>query len=349
MSRDAALVVADRGYLRVQRQWRRAVSGQIDRALFEVESDTVVPVEVVSSKREYAAATIRPRIHRHLDRFMKPVRRTGPKKDSLGFAFDSVNLADLDQVLDTLDIDRSVMPVDWIRGGSTAAHRWLKEFLDNRIDHFADLRNDPSQDYLSNMSPYLHFGQISPLYVALQAAKRRSAGTQAFLEELIVRRELSMNFAWFNRAYDSYSSLPEWARVTLDEHRRDLRPAQYSRDQLERAQTHDPYWNASQREMVHRGKMHGYMRMYWGKKILEWSPTPEEAFAVALYLNNRYEIDGRDANGFTGVAWCFGNHDRPWKERPIFGKVRYMNDRGLRRKFDVDSYVRKTELLVIGD
>jgi len=197
---------------------------------------------------------------------------------------------------------------------------------------------------VSHMSPYLHFGQISPLYIALQARRAREApveAREAFLEELIVRRELSMNFVYRNPKYDRYAALPAWARRSLARHARDARPYRYGPKRLENARTHDPFWNAAQREMTITGKMHNTMRMYWGKKIIEWSASPEEAFRRALYLNNKYELDGRDPNSFAGVAWCFGKHDRPWTERPVFGYVRYMNDRGLRRKYDMDAYLRK--------
>ena len=161
------------------------------------------------------------------------------------------------------------------------------------------------------------------------------------MEELIVRRELSVNFVFYNDDYDSFNAVPAWARKTLMAHQKDKREYVYTLKELEGAGAHDPYWNAAQREMVFKGKMHGYMRMYWGKKIIEWSRTPEEAFQNALRLNNKYELDGRDPNGFAGIAWCFGKHDRPWGERPIFGSVRYMNEKGLKRKFDADEYVKR--------
>jgi len=186
------------------------------------------------------------------------------------------------------------------------------------------------------------------LEVALRIKKMSSPGGESFLEELIIRRELSMNFVTFNPFYDRLRSLPHWALATLKEHEKDAREYLYSRQEFEEARTHDPYWNAAQREMALTGKMHGYMRMYWGKKILEWSSTPMEAFQTALELNNRFELDGRDPNGFTGVAWCFGKHDRAWAERPVFGKVRYMNANGLRRKFDADLYVRNIAALSDG-
>jgi deoxyribodipyrimidine photo-lyase len=179
------------------------------------------------------------------------------------------------------------------------------------------------------------------LFIALRVLQTGSPGADAYLEELIVRRELSLNYVFYNPSYDSFEGLPDWTKKTLGAHDRDVRRYKYTKGELEEAKTHDPYWNAAQNEMRRTGKMHGYMRMYWGKKIIEWTASPQEAFRIALYLNNKYELDGRDPNGFTGVAWCFGKHDRPWRERAILGKVRYMNDRGLLRKFDADKYARK--------
>ncbi|HOU20993.1 MAG TPA: deoxyribodipyrimidine photolyase, partial [Kiritimatiellia bacterium] len=185
--------------------------------------------------------------------------------------------------------------------------------------------------------------QISALDIAKRVQKSDASrvATEAYLEQLIVRRELGLNACWFNRAYDRYAALPAWARKTLDEHRKDKREFIYARSEWEAGATHDPCWNAAQAEMLITGQMHNYMRMYWGKKLLEWSRTPEEAFETALYLNNKYELDGRDPNGFAGVAWCFGLHDRPWTERPVFGTIRYMNANGLRRKFDIQDYVER--------
>jgi deoxyribodipyrimidine photo-lyase len=226
-------------------------------------------------------------------------------------------------------------------GGTAEANRRFEQFLQQRLDGFANNRTDPGGDGGSDMSPYLHFGQVSPLTLALLAQEHGGSGTPAFLEELIVRRELAVNFVRYNDHYDSFASLPAWAQKTLELHQADQREYGYSLDELERSATHEPYWNAAQREMVKTGKMQGYMRMYWGKKILEWSRTPQDAYSAALSLNNKYEIDGRDPNGYAGVAWCFGKHDRPWGERPIFGMVRSMNARGLTRKFAMDRYVEK--------
>jgi deoxyribodipyrimidine photo-lyase len=342
---DASLVVVDRGYLKVQKAWRRYVAGSIRCPLIQVETDVVVPVEAASPKEEYAAATIRSKIATRLDRFLLPLKRGHVRKESLGIRFDAFDIDDVDRAIGQLKIDRSVGKTDYLKGGTSEAKKHLAKFLKHKLHRFAELRNDPTVDYLSNMSPYLHFGQISPVYVALKVKEAGSAGTAAYLEELIIRRELSMNFVNYNRTHDSFSCLPAWARKTLTEHKKDKRVHIYTLKQLEDAKTHDRYWNAAQQEMLLSGKMHGYMRMYWGKKILEWTGTPEHGFKTALYLNNKYELDGRDPNGFAGVAWCFGKHDRPWAERSVFGKVRYMNDKGLRRKFDADAYADRIEKL----
>ncbi len=336
----ASLAVVDRGYLRIQRTWREDASKRMKCPLFQVESDVIVPVQETSPKEEYAAATIRSKIRRKLNAFLVPLNEHEPIIDSLSLDLDSFDIFDLEEAISKLRIDRSVKRVDSFHGGAKEAKSYLEIFLDSKLDHFPELRNDPTLDYVSHMSPYLHFGQISPLYIALQVSKTGSPRIEVFLEELIIRRELSINFVFYNKKYDSFEAVPDWAKKTLMVHQKDKRSYLYSPKELEGAKTHDPYWNAAQKEMLRRGKMHGYMRMYWGKKILEWTRTPEEAFRNALYLNNKYELDGRDPNGFTGVAWCFGKYDRPWGERPIFGNVRYMNERGLKRKFDADGYVK---------
>jgi deoxyribodipyrimidine photo-lyase len=345
LAKKASLVVVDRGYLRIQRQWRTYAAGRIDCPLIQLETDVVIPVEDASPKEEYTAATIRPKINKKLGRFVVPLREIDPVVDSLSPGFESFNLDDLEKAISKLRIDRSVKKASDFRGGTDQAKKHLRDFLTDKLDHYAELRNDPTLDYLSKMSPYLHFGQISPLYIALEVSKTKSPGKEAYLEELIVRRELSMNFIYYNERYDSFECVPEWAQKTLKSHQKDRRSYLYTFEEFEHAQTHDAYWNAAQKEMVLGGKMHGYMRMYWGKKILEWSKTPEQAFQTALHLNNKYELDGRDPNGFAGVAWCFGKHDRPWGGRAVFGNVRYMNEGGLKRKFDADGYVNKIRRL----
>ncbi|MBN2432352.1 MAG: deoxyribodipyrimidine photo-lyase [Acidobacteria bacterium] len=338
---EAALVVVDGAWLTRLRRWRQAVAQRLACPLIEVETDCVVPVTAASPKEEYAAATLRPKIHKVLDHFLQPLEEREPRHSSLAMDMKSVSLTDIAGLLSRLGIDASVGPVAAFQGGPAAAGRQMRRFLQERLDRYPDERNDPNRDAVSHLSPYLHFGHISPLHVALQVKATGSPGADDFLEELIIRRELSLNFVWYNPAPETLEGLPGWCRRTLQEHAADEREHMYTPAEFEAGRTHDPYWNAAQREMVLTGKMHGYMRMYWGKKILEWSPSPAEAMALAIRLNDQYELDGRDANGYTGVAWCLGKHDRPWKERPVFGKIRYMNANGLRRKFDADAYVAR--------
>ncbi|MFC1764714.1 deoxyribodipyrimidine photo-lyase [Planctomycetota bacterium] len=343
---QANQVVVDAGHLRIERQWRRAVANQLTCTLTEIETNVIVPIEQVSDKENYSAGTLRPRIQRQLETYLTPLRHTRPKHSSLDLPLTHFDISDLDGTLAQLKLDRSVPAAPGFVGGTAPAKKRLQRFLAKKIDRFADLRNDPSLDYTSGLSPFLHFGQISPLYIALQANKNPSPGKVSFLEELIVRRELAFNFVHYNPKYDNYEGLAPWARRTLNFHQRDKRDSIYSLEQFEKALTHDPYWNAAQQEMVLTGKMHGYMRMYWGKKILEWSRRPAEGFKITLALNNKYELDGRDPNAFAGVVWCFGQHDRAWGERPVFGKVRYMNANGLKRKFDIEAYVERIRCLV---
>jgi deoxyribodipyrimidine photo-lyase len=314
-----------------------------------VESDVIVPVDTAADGEQYSAATLRRRLTPQLPRFLLPCdATTSPKNRSPVPEADASVLRDIDGLMDRLEIADDPGPVPPFAGGLRAARTELGRFIKRDLAVYDTDRNDPAEDHGSNMSPYLHFGQISPVEVALRvrgAPDIPPTARDAFLEELIVRRELSMNFVDRNPAYDRFDGLPGWARQTLADHARDPRPAIYSQGRLEAGETADPYWNAAQKEMVARGKMHGYMRMYWGKKVLEWSPSPEAAFDTLLYLNNKYELDGRDANGFAGIAWCFGKHDRGWPERPVFGKVRYMNDAGLRRKFRIDRYVERIAAL----
>jgi deoxyribodipyrimidine photo-lyase len=346
LSDQASIVVVDRGYTNIQRAWRRDAASRLPCPLVQVESDVVVPVEVASPKEEYSARTLRTKIQKVLDSYLVPVEETSVMKESLHLSFDSFPIDDITSSLSRLKIDRSVPRLeDLLHGGPRQGRGLLHEFIRLKLDRYDELRNDPTVDATSQMSPYLHFGQISPLYIALEIKKSGSPGVDAYLEELLVRRELSMNYVFYNPRYSGLEGVPDWCRQTLFEHRKDVREYVYRLEEFEGALTHDPYWNAAQKEMILTGKMHGYMRMYWGKKILEWAEDPEHAFRIALYLNNKYELDGRDPNGFTGVAWCFGKHDRPWTERKVFGKIRYMNDKGLRRKFDADGYVRRVNRL----
>ncbi len=345
LAENAALVVTDRGYTRQQKFWRQDAAGRLPCPLIQVESDVIFPVDSVSHHEEYAARTIRPKIQAQLDNFLVPLEEHSPRKSSLNLGPDEQNWDTVEDLLNAMNIDRSVKPVPKYHGGTSHALARLADFLNHKLSRYEMDRNDPAKNGCSELSPYLHFGHISPLHVALEAIRSGQNSANTFLEELIVRRELSVNYVHFNPKYDSFQSLPAWARATLKEHAKDTRPYLYSFDQLEQAQTHDPYWNAAQNEMRFAGKMHGYMRMYWGKKIIEWSRSPRIAFETAIQLNDKYELDGRDPNGYTGVAWCFGKHDRPWVNRPVIGCLRYMNENGLRRKFDADAYVKQVNAL----
>jgi deoxyribodipyrimidine photo-lyase len=347
---DAALVVTDQGYLRHQRDWCRTAADELSCPLTVVETNVVVPVAVASPKEEWSAGTFRKKITHHIDRFLLPCTTKKPDKDSLsldiGEERDETTESLLFRVISPPSPGQGRIPetLPW-KGGERAAQELLTRFISSRLARYPGDRNDPNAGALSDLSPYLHFGQLSPVSIAQQVLASGSPSAPVYLEELIVRRELAVNFVHYNPSYDSLQGLPDWAQKTLALHAGDLREYTYTLQEFATARTHDPYWNAAQVEMVSTGKMHGYMRMYWGKKILEWSETPEIGYQIALTLNNHYELDGRDPSGYAGVAWCFGKHDRAWAERPVFGKVRYMNAAGLRRKFDADRYVARIEAL----
>jgi len=348
LARDAAAVVCDRGYLRHQRAWRERVARDAGREVVEVEADAVVPVESASDKAEFAARTIRPRIQKRLDEHLEELRTT-PVKNRSRLRLEGEDLADPDALLSRMELDRSVGPVsERFRGGTAQARARLVRFLDDHLDRYDDARSKPTLQHVSTLSPYLHFGQISPVYVARFVREHHveDANVRGFVEELVVRRGLAQNFVWYRRGdYDSFSGLPDWARRTLREHAGDEREHVYSKRELAEGRTHDAYWNAAMREMRLTGYLHNHLRMYWGKKILEWSNTPERARAAAQELNDTYLLDGRDPSSFANVGWLFGLHDRPWQERPIFGKVRYMSASGLERKIDTERYLRRVDAL----
>jgi deoxyribodipyrimidine photo-lyase len=339
-SKNCCLIIVDRGYLRIQRRWRKKVAENIKCPFLQVESDVVVPIEESSIKEEYAAYTLRPKIDKKLSSFLIPVEELKINNESLKYYIESLDISNVEKVCFNLNIDNSVKPISFFKGGFNQAKIKLDYFIKNKLDRYNEEKNDPNLNCVSDMSPYLHFGQISPIFIALEILKSKNKNVDSYLEELIVRRELSMNYVFYNKNYDSFNGLPNWAKQTLINHSKDERDYIYTLEQLEKFETHDPYWNACQKQMITKGKMHGYMRMYWGKKIIEWTKNPINAFDNALYLNNKYELDGRDPNAFTGISWCFGKHDRTWFERPIFSKIRYMNDKGLKRKFDMDKYIK---------
>ena len=350
LAREAAAVVCDRGYLRHQRRWRDDVADRAGRRVVQVEGDVVVPVEIASGKQEYAARTLRPRLRRLVDEYLKAVVTVPLKvRYTPRAARGDIDPAEPGATLARLKIDRSVPRSPLFTGGRAAALNRLRTFVSQKLKTYAADRNDPAGGATSTLGPYLHFGHVSPVEVALALRAARGASEEdaaAFMEELVVRRELAVNFVHFRPDYDAYDAVPSWARQTLEKHRPDRRPHVYTAEQLEAAQIHDPYWNAAQAEMVLTGFMPNAMRMYWGKKVLEWTPDPRGAYETLLRLNNKYFLCGRDPNAYANVGWIFGLHDRPWgPERPVFGTVRYMNAAGLERKFDMDAYVQKVDRL----
>ncbi len=338
---NASYLVTDFNPLRPQRQWVKLVCERIEIPFDQVDAHNIVPCRQASNKQEFAARTFRPKIRAKLWEYMDDF----PERLPVNRSMDSLlREPDWNKLRAHLSVDFSVEPLDWIQPGERKGLSRAKSFIKNRLNSYKSARNDPNQSGQSNLSPYLHFGQISAQRVARMVLDSDASQEQkdAFIEELVVRRELSDNFCYYNQLYDSPEGFPDWAKLTLENHKQDARPHTYSRKQLETAKTGDPLWNAAQNEMVVHGKMHGYMRMYWAKKILEWSDSVEKALRWALYLNDKYELDGRDPNGYVGCAWSIGGvHDRAWPRRSVYGKIRYMSYNGARKKFDVNKYIEQ--------
>ncbi len=343
------LVVGDENPLREPEQWRQSAARKLSVPFWTVDADVVVPSKLFP-KEEYAARTIRPKLQKLLPVFLQPPDNLKARYRWTEHAQPVSNEIDPAHLLAELPLDRSVAPVRQCKGGTAAGMRLLRRFINERLLAYDTARNQPSVAGTSELSAYLHFGHLSPLTIALtvQEADAPATAKAAFLEELIVRREVAINYVARNPHYDQLAGCPEWTQRTLAAHAGDERPYRYTAAQLEVAETHDPLWNAAQLEMVVTGRMHGYLRMYWAKKILEWTTTPAEAFEIAVRLNDRYELDGRDPNGYTGIAWAIGGkHDRPWgPQRPVFGLIRYMTAQGCARKFDVQAYVEQVNKFV---
>lgn len=335
---DAHAVVCDFDPLRLKQQWKSQLAARLSVPLYEVDAHNIIPVWITSEKKEYAAYTIRPKIRSLINDFLTdipPVVRH-PYQCSI----ESTPVV-YEKLISTV-VDKTTGEVDWLVPGAQAAMALAADFIENKLIRYDGERNNPCLDGQSGLSPYFHFGQLSPQRAALMASRTEvpeEAG-EAFLEELVVRRELADNFCYYEPAYDQFSGFPQWARKTLNAHRGDERTFRYTLNEFETAATHERLWNSCQKDLVKRGKLHGYLRMYWAKKILEWTREPEEALEYAINLNDRYSLDGRDPNGYTGIAWSIGGvHDRAWAERAVFGKIRFMNEKGCRRKFDVDGYI----------
>lgn len=322
----------------------------LDVQLHAVDSSCIVPMSRIP-ERSYAAYSIRPKIRRLLPDYLRPVPPVAlqvPCRENFEDLHTDVDKGNLAHLVASCEIDHTIGPSTTFRGGRKAAEKGLRRFLEHRLRRYARDKNEPSAHATSDLSPYLHYGHISALEVALAVrdhAAEHKVIADEFLEELIVRRELAINFRRYAEHHDTLSALPVWARQTIAAHRKDSRDPQYTREQFEAAATHDDLWNATQKELRLRGKIHGYYRMFWGKKIVEWASSAAEALATMLYLHDRYALDGDDPNTYTNILWCFGLHDRPWPERPIYGTIRSMVRSGMERKTDVGAYVREIEYL----
>jgi deoxyribodipyrimidine photo-lyase len=339
----AVAIVTDRGYLRHQVAWRRDLADRASCPVIEVEGDVVVPIDLVSHSMESAARTIRPKIDAHRDRFLVDLRTTPLDNTApVGEVATDLDLSDFDDVpalLQRLDLDDGPPPVDWLRPGTIAARARLDELLD-RVADYDEHRNRYADDAgASILSPYLHFGQISPVRVAVAVRDRAGEHAEPFLEELVVRRELAVNFVARCTDYDSWAGLPGWARESLESHADDERDRVYTARQLEAGETDDDVWNAIMTTIRERGWVHNQLRMYWGKQIVGWTNTPQHAHRTLLELNNRWFLDGRDPSSFANVGWCFGLHDRGFAEREVSGKLRPFTTAALRRKDDLDAWL----------
>jgi len=363
-NKKVGVLVTDFFPLRLPRLWVEHVRKNTEVPIYGVDAHNIVPVWIASSKQEYGAYTLRPKLHKLLPEYLEdfPALKKHPHKFS-----GSVPEINWPKILNDKNVDQSVPAVTWIKSDHSSAKKELQNFIKNKLSWYGEKRNDPNLDAQSNLSPYLHYGILSSQAIALEIIKYAKTPIEnilhesknkakvnlgktltlldnagAYLEELIVRRELSDNFCFYNLDYDNVAGFPDWATKSHAKHASDKREFVYTKKQFENAKTHDPLWNAAQKEMLITGKMHGYMRMYWAKKILEWTVSPKEAMITSIYLNDKYELDGRDPNGYAGIAWSIGGvHDRAWFERPVFGQIRYMNSNGCAGKFNTKTYTAK--------
>jgi deoxyribodipyrimidine photo-lyase len=350
LAKEAALIVTDDFPCFIIPGHNRRIAERAEIPVHAVDSNGIIPMSKFD-KEEYAAYTIRPKIKKLLPNYLKLAEET-VEKDSTNIDVNAsletlVTSENISRLVAECDIDHSVKPSEIYHGGTANGRSRLTKFVDEILPDYDAARNKPERDGSSRLSAYLHFGFLSPLEIALavQDADAPQESKDAYLEELIVRRELSYNMTRHNPRYDSIEALPAWVHKTMREHADDERQVIYSLEQLERGETHDELWNAAQREMVTTGEMHNYVRMLWGKNVIAWSRSYEEAFETLVHLNNKYCLDGRNPNSYAGILWCFGKHDRPWMERPVFGQIRYMTSGSTGKKFDSKKYIAWTKTL----
>ena len=336
---NIAHVVTDFDPLKQKRNLQESVADKITVPLDIVDGHNIVPVATASIKQEYGAYTLRPKLHKRLDEFLHQIPTIC--KHPVVYEKDLPRIS-WDSLLNNLNLKKNPYLEITYPSGPTAAWDQLQDFIENRLKDYSAHSNDPTKDVLSGLSPYLHFGQLSTqrVLLALEESDFSASATSDFVEQIFVRKELSDNYCYYNSNYDNVKGFPDWAKKNLEAHREDPREYLYDYQDFLYGKTHDELWNAAQWELLKTGKIHSYLRMYWCKKIFEWTKNPEEAMDIAIRLNDGYSIDGRDPNGYTGIAWSIGGvHDRAWKERPVFGKIRYMNYNGAKRKFNVSQYI----------
>ncbi len=356
LAHRVGLLVMDGGFMPIQQRWRQDVTEAFDGPIHEIATDVVVPTHLVSDKVETAARTIRPKIHKHLDDFAVALDTTAVEVSSISGGdkpvsltrsargIERLDLSDVPKAVEKLGVPSEPAPVEGWRGGTSQAKAHLRQFCETILPDYSSRRNRYDRpDSSSKLSPYLHYGQISPSYVVDQT--RRSGApsdeVEAFVDEVVIRRELAINYVLNCEEHDSYSGLPGWARETLADHRDDERPRIVTAAELERGETDDEIWNAIMRVIRTEGWVHNQLRMYWGKQILYWTNTPDHAFRTLLELNNKWFLDGRDPNSYANVAWCFGRHDQGFQERDVIGKVRPFTTAALKRKGDLDAWLRE--------
>ncbi|WP_448590123.1 deoxyribodipyrimidine photo-lyase [Thermodesulfobium sp.] len=338
---NSKIMVTDKSYLPTLKNIKNAIYDENKITVYQVDTNLILPVSIASPKKEYSAHTIRPKILKHLEEYLNDFEEVRYKNKFLNSKTE-INLAKIENELKKQNL--IFVPSAPYIGGYKDAKKKLYNFIINeKFENYAKRNNHLNMNVESDLSPYLHFGNISPIEVLneLKKVKGNVENYYSFQEELVIRRELAHNFTYYSNDLTNLENLlPSWAIKTLYDHKEDKREYVYSLEEFEDGKTHDEIWNAAQRELKNRGKIHSYIRMYWGKKIIEWSKSIEEAYKNMTYLNNKYAIDGRDPNSYAGILWCFGLHDRAFKEREIFGKVRWMSEKSLIRKFDLNKYIK---------
>jgi len=341
-AKKAVIFISDEVYLNGTKKRQEDLADKINAPFYLVENNSYYPVNTLLNKKANFSRQIRDKVFNLLNLVKKDFYLKKIKVNCLNF-FPNFEKGDIEKEFAKLNLDKKIYFKKFI-GGEKEAEKFLREFIEKKLPFYNKFHSYPEKDCTSNLSSFLHFGNISPVKVVDEVLKKYSLKDEnvySFFNELLVWRELAFNFVYFNKNYFNFNSIPFWAKKTLDDHKNDKRDYLYSFDDLEQGKTHDNYWNACQKEMVYLGKMAGYMRMYWVKKVIEWTNDWKKAYSWLVKMNNKYELDGRDPNGYLGISWSFGNFDRPWKERKIFGKVRYMSSTGLERKFDIKKYVEK--------